>query len=117
MARFTTGPINNPSVSGSRSTQKVSVLIENSDSTNASTVLIEGYILNGSRILYVQEVFLLSPDQVIRREYFANFTAFEFVFTTSGAGAENTEISVWGKNNVGQLVEAHRVVSEETDNI
>jgi YVTN family beta-propeller protein len=45
--------------------------------------------------------------------YFANFDAFEFVFTTGGAAAGQTEISVWGKNAVGQLVTAHRLVSSE----
>ncbi|WP_307440997.1 hypothetical protein [Paenibacillus sp. V4I3] len=63
--------------------------------------------------MYVLETVSLTPNEVATRNYFANFDAFEFVFTTSGPAAESTEISVWGKNASGQLVTAHRLVSDE----
>ena len=43
----------------------------------------------------------------------ANFDAFEFNFTTSGAAETSIEVSAWGKNAAGQLVTAHRLVSSE----
>ncbi|MBE0343801.1 YncE family protein, partial [Paenibacillus sp. 28ISP30-2] len=55
----------------------------------------------------------VAPNQVVTKNYFANFDAFEFVFTTGGVALSQTEISVWGKNAAGQLVTAHRLVSSE----
>ncbi|WP_229522505.1 hypothetical protein [Paenibacillus monticola] len=87
--------------------------MDNRDPVNSSTVLVEGYALNGSRSLYVQALFALAPNQVITQRYFANVNGFEFVFTTGGTGADLTEVSVWGKNSAGQLVTAHRLVTAE----
>jgi YVTN family beta-propeller protein len=113
MAILSTGPIENRPVGGVRPTQQVTIKFVNRDSTNSSTVLVQGYYLNGTRTLYVLEVVSLIPNEVATRNYFANFDSFEFVFTTSGPAAESTEISVWGKNASGQLVTAHRLVSDE----
>ncbi|MRX74256.1 hypothetical protein GJU40_19225 [Bacillus lacus] len=113
MARFTTGPIFNPAVAGVRNTQTLTVLIDNQNASQSSSVLIEGYFLNGTRTLYVQELVQLAPNQVVRRNYFAAFEGYEFVFNTSGPAADNIEISAWGKNAAGELVTAHRVVAEE----
>jgi hypothetical protein len=113
MAILSTGPIVNSAVSGVRPNQQVTVIIDNRNSVNFSTLLIEGFLLNGSRTLYVLELVSVAPNQVVTKNYFANFDAFEFVFTTGGAAANQTEFSVWGKDAVGQLVTAHRIVSSE----
>ncbi|KAA9013588.1 DUF4183 domain-containing protein [Niallia endozanthoxylica] len=113
MAILSTGPIENRPVGGSRPTQQVSIKMINSDLANPSTVLIQGYYLNGNRTLYVLEVVSLTPNEVATRNYFANFDAFQFIFTINGPAAGNTEISVWGKSAIGQLITAHRLVSDE----
>src|SRR3954464_6409554 len=111
MAIVSTGPIENRPVGGVRPTQQVTVKIDNNDSGNSSAVLIQGYYLNGTKTLYVLELFNVAPNQVVTKDYFADFDAFKFVFTQSGPSAESIEISVWGKNASGQLVTAHRLVS------
>ena len=113
MAVLSTGPIENSLVNGVRSTQEVTIKFVNRDSVNTSTVLIQGYFLNGSRSLYVLEQIILAPNEVQSRNYFANFDAFEFVFTTSGLAEENSEISVWGRNLSGEIMSLHRLVSDE----
>ena len=113
MAILATGPIENNPVSGIRPTQQVTIKIDNHDSINSSTVLIKGFVLNGTRTLYVSELFSVAPNQVITKNYFANLNAFEFVFITGDPAADQTEISVWGKGASGQLVAAHRLVSSE----
>ena len=100
MAILATGPIENNPVSGVRPTQQVTIKIDNRDPGNNATVLIQGYHLNGTRTLYVLELFTVVPNQVVTKNYFANLDAFEFVFTTGGAAAEQIEISVWGKNDI-----------------
>ncbi|KAF6616607.1 collagen-like protein, partial [Paenibacillus sp. EKM102P] len=113
MSVLSTGPIANDPVLGVRPTQLVTVKIDNRDSVDSSIVLIEGFALNGSRTLYVQEQVIVGPNAVFTRNYFADLNAFEFVFTTSGAAENETQISVWGKDTFGQLVPAHRLVSDE----
>ncbi|WP_212029914.1 hypothetical protein [Metabacillus lacus] len=81
--------------------------------SNPSNVIIQGYRLNGSRILYILELVVLNPNQVVTRNFFADVDAFQFVFTVEGAGASETEISVWGRDSDGQLVAAHRLVADE----
>ncbi|MGD6875933.1 hypothetical protein [Bacillus infantis] len=76
-------------------------------------MLLQGYRLNATRILYALENINIGPNQVITRNLTANFDAFEFVFTTSGPAEASTQISVWGRDVAGQLVAAHRVVSDE----
>jgi len=115
MAILSTGPIENNSVSDVRPTQQVTVKIDNRNSLDGSVVLIQGYNLTSTRTLYVSEQISIDPDQVVTRTYFANLDAFEFVFTVEGAAIEQTEISVWGKNETGQLVAAHRLVSSELE--
>ncbi|MBB6024828.1 hypothetical protein HNR77_005974 [Paenibacillus sp. JGP012] len=113
MATLVTGPIENNISGGSRPTQQVSIQIVNSDPTNTSTVLIQGYVLNRTRALYVLQSVSLNPGQVFSQMYFADLNGFEFVFTTSGTAANSTEVSVWGKSSSGQLVTAHRIVLHE----
>lgn len=115
MAILSTGPIENNAVSDVRPTQQVTVKIDNRNSLDESVVLIQGYNLTATRTLYVSEQISLAPDQVVTRTYFANLDAFEFVFTVEGVAMEQTEISVWGKNETGQLVAAHRLVSSELE--
>ena len=74
---------------------------------------IQGFVLNGTRTLYVSELFSFSPNQGIMKNYFAYLNAFEFVFTTGGPAVDQTDISVWGKGASGQLVAAHRLASSE----
>lgn len=113
MAVYATGPIENNLSGGSRPTQQATIQMVNSDSVNTSNVLIEGYVLNGTRTLYVLQSVDLNPGQVFSQTYYANLDGYEYVFTTSGDAAALTEISVWGKNSAGQIVTAHRMVSNE----
>ncbi|WP_241156684.1 hypothetical protein [Bacillus sp. FJAT-42376] len=69
--------------------------------------------MDGTRTEYVTNLFSLGPNQVVTKTFFADVDGFEFVFTTSGLGEQQTEISVWGKNSAGELVTAHRLVSDE----
>ncbi|MDO7485099.1 hypothetical protein ACIQYG_06325 [Peribacillus sp. NPDC096622] len=113
MAVLSTGPIENSPVNDVRPTQQVTIKMVNRDSVNSATVLIQGYYLNDSRTLYVLEVVLLAPNEVATRNYYANFNAFEFLFTTGGLAEESTGISVWGRNASGQLISSQRLVSDE----
>ncbi|MCL6457673.1 MAG: hypothetical protein K6T85_06675 [Gorillibacterium sp.] len=113
MAVLLSGPIQNNAVSGVRPTQQVTIKITNRDSVNFATVLIQGYILTGTRTLYALGSFGVAPNQVVTQNYSANFDAFEFIITTGGTAATQTEVSMWGKNAAGQLVAAHRLVSSE----
>ncbi|AJS59033.1 hypothetical protein [Paenibacillus sp. IHBB 10380] len=113
MAILSTGPIDNNAVGGVRPTQQVTVKIVNRDAINISNILILGYYLNGIRTLYVSELFNVSPNEVVTKNYFANFDAYEFVFTTGNLAAVETEVSVWGKDAAGHLIDAHRVVASE----
>ncbi|MEK3716502.1 YVTN family beta-propeller repeat-containing protein [Paenibacillus sp. FSL R7-0333] len=66
--------------------------------------------------MYVSEVVQLAANQVITKDYYADFNGFEFIFVTSENAPELSDfvqISVWGKSSTGQLVTAHRLVSEE----
>ncbi|MDU0200924.1 hypothetical protein ACYEXS_33825 [Paenibacillus sp. MAH-36] len=113
MAVLSSGPIENNAISGMRPTQQVTILIDNSDTVNSATLIIQGYILNGTRTLYVLDVLDVFPNQVLTKNYFANFDRFEFIFTTGGTAADQTGVSVWGKNASGQLVTAHLLVTSE----
>ncbi|MEK3747200.1 hypothetical protein NYE25_03050 [Paenibacillus sp. FSL E2-8871] len=113
MTILSTGPIENSPVSGVRPTQQVTIKFVNRDSIISSTIQVEGYVLNGTRTLYAQDEFVLSPNQVITKNYYADLNAFEFIFTLEEAASEVTQISAWGKNSSGQLVTAHRLVSSE----
>lgn len=112
MSFFSTGPIENSLVGGVRQTQKVTVKIVNRDSVNTSIIAVQGYVLNGTEILYVQELFSINPNQVITKNYIVNFN-YKFKFEISGPAEEETGISVWGKNTAGQIVAVHRIVSDE----
>ncbi|RIW30726.1 hypothetical protein D3H55_16490 [Bacillus salacetis] len=113
MSILSTGPIaNNPS-NGQRLTTQVTVKIDNRSSSDTATILIQGYYLDGSRVLYVLETQNVLPNAVITRTFYANFDGFEYVFAIEGAAEEDVQISVWGKNSVGQIVAAHRLVSSE----
>ncbi|WP_340025451.1 hypothetical protein MHI24_09850 [Paenibacillus sp. FSL K6-1096] len=113
MAILSTGPIENNAVSGVRPTQTVTVKIAKRNTGGSTTVSIQGYVLNGTRTLYVSEVAEVAPNQVLSRDYYADLDGYEFVFTTGEADDQDIGISVWGKNAAGQLVNAHRVVSHE----
>ncbi|EFU39327.1 hypothetical protein PVOR_25248 [Paenibacillus vortex V453] len=64
MAILSSGPIENSAINGMRSTQQITVIIENRDLVNSATVLIQGYALNGTRTLYVLELLVALPNQV-----------------------------------------------------
>ena len=110
---LSTGPIENNPVSGVRPTQQLTVKLDNRDLVNTASILIQGYYLNGTRTLYVLESIPINPNQVITKNYYANFNAFEFVFTTSGLAEQQIQISAWGKDSTGQLVSAQRLVASE----
>ncbi|WP_246318262.1 BclA C-terminal domain-containing protein [Paenibacillus taichungensis] len=115
MAILSTGPIENniSGVTGTRPTQFVTVKIDNRDSIDVYSVLLLGYYLDGVRTLYVEEMFNVLPNQVVTKDYNANFDAFEFIFSTADLAAPEAQISVWGKDAEGELVTAHRLVSQE----
>lgn len=113
MATLSTGPIENSPVSGVRPTQQVTIKIDNRDSLISSIIQVEGYVLNGSRTLYVLNLIEVAPNQVTTQNFYANLDAFEFVFIVDDTAVDQTQISVWGKNTAGQLVTAHRIVSAE----
>ncbi|MGM1020287.1 MAG: hypothetical protein ACQEXV_07000 [Bacillota bacterium] len=113
MAVLSTGPIENSPVSGARPIQQVTVKMVNRDVVNSSIILIQGYFLNGLRTLYVLEQIALAPNAVTTKNYTANFNAYEFVFTTSGPAEESTDISVWGKNGSGVIIDVQRIVADE----
>lgn len=113
MAVLLTGPIDNSPVNGVRPTQTVSIKIENQNTVNAATILIQGYSLTTSRILYVSEQFTILPGAVATRDYFANISSYEYVVTITGASPQDNLVSIWGKNSIGALVAAHRLVYSE----
>jgi hypothetical protein len=113
MAVLSTGPIENSPVSGVRLIQQVTVKLVNRDLVNSSTILIQGYFLNGVRTLYVLEEIFLAPNAVTTKNYVADFDAYEFVFTTSGPAEESTNISVWGTNGSGVILSVQRIVADE----
>ncbi|MCF7756850.1 YVTN family beta-propeller repeat-containing protein, partial [Paenibacillus xylanexedens] len=114
MSFLSTGPIENNAVSGVRPTQTVTVRIDNRSDVSTLTVQIQGYYMeSGIRILYVSESFDIVPNQVITNNYYANFDAFEFTFSTPAVVNDPVQVSVWGKSSTGALVTAHRLVSSE----
>ncbi|MGE7614634.1 hypothetical protein [Paenibacillus sp. NPDC101420] len=113
MALFSTGPIDNSPILGVRQTQIVTVKVVNRDSLNPYNLVIQGFLLNGSRSMYVNEMINLAPNQVLTRNYFADLDAFEFEFTTLEVVEAEVGISVWGKQASGELVEPHRLVAWE----
>ncbi|MEK3749597.1 hypothetical protein NYE25_15295 [Paenibacillus sp. FSL E2-8871] len=113
MALFSTGPIDNSPILGIRQTQMVTVKVVNRDSLNSYNLVIQGFLLDGSRTMYVNEMVSLAPNQVLTRNYFADLDAFEFEFATLEEIEEEIGISFWGKQNSGGLVDSHRVVAWE----
>ncbi|EGW41725.1 hypothetical protein [Desulfosporosinus sp. OT] len=112
MPLLTTGLFENTAVSGVRPSSTLSVLISNDDVISVS-VQIEGFFQSGTtKILYVQELFILAAGAVAQRNYFAQFDAFEFQFNVS---SQAVEVSAWGKDAAGNLTTAHRAVAEEVD--
>lgn len=110
MPNFTTGLFENTPVAGVRPSSTLSVNISNDD-TGTVVVQIEGFFQSGTtKVKYVEESFTLSADSVAKRNYFAQFDAFEFQFTVS---SEAVEITAWGKDVTGNLTTAHRVVAQE----
>ncbi|MGM0846611.1 MAG: hypothetical protein ACQEUT_16675 [Bacillota bacterium] len=113
MAVLSSGPIENNPVNGARPTTQVLVKLINTSDADPAAVLIQGYFLDGSRTLYVLEEVSVGANQVVTRAYFANLDGYEYIFTTSGQGAEDTQISIWGRDIPGELTTSHRLVSEE----
>nr|WP_154892750.1 exosporium glycoprotein BclB-related protein [Paenibacillus xylanexedens] len=114
MSFLSTGPIENNAVNGVRPTQTVTVRIDNRSDVTASSVQIQGYYMDGGlRVLYVSESLNIAPNQVVTNNYFANFDAFEFTFTTTTTVNDPIQVSFWGKSSTGSLVTAHRLVSSE----
>ncbi|MFE6077756.1 hypothetical protein ACFVQB_25140 [Paenibacillus sp. NPDC057886] len=113
MAILSSGPIENNLVAGTRPVQQITVILTNRDAANSATVLIQGYSLLGVRMLYVLEEISLTPDVVITKNYAANTNEYEFVFTTSGPAEGLVEISMWGQDGTGNLVNAQRIVADE----
>ncbi|WP_339319169.1 exosporium glycoprotein BclB-related protein [Paenibacillus sp. FSL R10-2734] len=113
MSHLSTGPIENNLVSGERPTQLVTIKLVNQSDVTASMIQIEGYYMNGTRTLYVSELHAVGPNQVLTKDYYANFDSFEFFFITPTLIDDPIQVSVWGKGSTGQLVTAHRLVYSE----
>lgn len=113
MALLSTGPIDNSPVLGVRPTKTVTIRIVNRSATENSTVVVHGFILGASRSMYVNELLDILPNGVMTKNYFADLDAFEFVFLTTEIVEEKIGISVWGKQDSGQLMDVHRVVTWE----
>ena len=114
MAQLTTGLIENTAVSGVRPTTNLVVKISNDD-ISTITVLIKGFYVSGStKTEYAQDLLNISAGEVVSKNYYAQFDAFEFQFTTS---SNATIISVWGKDAAGNLTTAQRAVSAELDSM
>lgn len=113
MSYLSTGPIENNLVGGERPTQLVTIKLVNQSDVTSSMVQIEGYYMNGTRTLYVSELHTVGPNQVLTKDYYADFDSFEFLFTTPIQIDDPIQISVWGKSSTGQLVTAHRLVFSE----
>ncbi|OMD57305.1 hypothetical protein [Paenibacillus odorifer] len=115
MTLLTTGPIENNvnSENNTRLTQQVTVKIANGSGQIASTVLIEGYYMNEERIQYVGDLLDVMPNQVITKNYFADFDTFEFFFTTASLPDHPIQISFWGKDSAEKLVAPHRLATAE----
>lgn len=97
MSYLSTGPIDNTMVGGIRPTQHVTIKIDNRSDVVSSTVLVQGYYMNGTRTMYVSQLVNVMPDQVVTTDYYADFDAFEFIFTTLSLVDDPIQISVWGK--------------------
>ena len=109
---FSTGLIDNPPVAGIRPSTTIDVLFTN-ENVVANDVQINGYFASGGiKTLYVLELLTLAPGAVVTRNYFTDFDIFEYNFTTAVSGLE---ISVWGKDAVGNINAEHRLVPEELD--
>lgn len=82
MAVLSTGPIENSIVaeSGLRSTQRITVRMVNHNLTDVYHIWVQGYHLSDVRTLYVEELFSVLPNQMITKDYDANFDAVEFNF-------------------------------------
>ncbi|WP_339287867.1 exosporium glycoprotein BclB-related protein [Paenibacillus sp. FSL E2-0201] len=113
MSYLSTGPIENNLVGGERPTQLVTIKLVNQSDVSAAMIQIEGYYMNGTRTLYVSELHTVGPNQVLTKDYYADFDSFEFLFTTSAQIDDPIQVSVWGKSSTGQLVTAHRLVYSE----
>lgn len=112
MPNLTTGLLDNTPVMGVRPSVTLSVNITN-DGIAAESVLVQGYFQSGiTKVLYVQELFMIAPGSVALRNYFANLDAFEFQFIVS---SDDVNATAWGKNAAGSLTTAHRVVAQEVD--
>ncbi|WP_151736575.1 hypothetical protein [Paenibacillus tengchongensis] len=113
MAILSTGPIDNTPVDGIRPTQLVTVRLVSRAAVEAISVTIQGYVLNGTRTLYVSEVVDIAPNQALIRNYYADLNGFEFVFNTGPTDIQLLGLSVWGKRNTGELAAVHRIVAQE----
>ncbi len=114
MAQLTTGIIENTAVSGVRPSTNLVVRISNDD-TVTITVLIKGFFVSGTtKTEYVEEFITISPGNIVTRNNYAQFDAFEFQFATS---SDAVEISAWGKDASGNLTAAHRAVPAELNPI
>ncbi|KGP75884.1 hypothetical protein JT05_08155 [Desulfosporosinus sp. Tol-M] len=110
MPYLTTGLFDNTAVAGIRPSSTLSVNISNDD-TSTVAIQIEGFFQSGTtKVKYVEEFFTLAAGTVTLRNYFVQFDAFEFQFFVS---SEAVEVSVWGKDAIGNLTTDHRVVAKE----
>ena len=110
MAVFTTGLIDNPAVAGIRPSTTIDVLITN-DGLVPNNIQINGFFISGGiKTPYVLEILTLAPGAVVTRNYFTQFDIFEFIFTTF---VTDLEISVWGKDALGEINAEHRLVPAE----
>lgn len=100
MPYFTTGLLHNVSAEGLKQSSALSVNIANDD-TSTVAIQIEGFFLSEtSKVKYVEEFFTLTAGTVVLKNYFIPFNFFEFSFFVSSPAVE---ISVWNKDDAGNL--------------
>ena len=110
MPYLTTGLFENTAVAGVRPSSTLTVRIANDDTTTV-VIQIEGFYLSGTtKVKYVEEFFTLAAGTVALKNYYVQFDAFEFQFFVN---SQAVEVSAWGKDAVGNLTSAHRVVAKE----
>lgn len=69
MAIYKTGPIDNSPFMGVRETQILTVNIVNRDAINPYNLVIQGFVLDVVRTMYVNEMLVIAPNQALTRVF------------------------------------------------
>lgn len=111
---LSTGPIQR---NGSNA-QTIIVDILNNDPINPAVIEIIGFFMGtaGGKTPYVHELFSLDPSTKIQKIYFVSgFEEYEFQFGITGTNG--VQISIWPRDDSGNLLPTQRVLSSELQQI